>query len=151
MDSFTLGSRQRTWKYCSFTSRRGRWSCQENYGMWILLPLFLCLSLSLSLFLSLFFSLSVIWINEYLSCFVLWYSQKQPTVWYYLLDLDTQKGEFSILYLSLSQHSPFILWGNLFNACGRFSTPSFYHLWSRSARIPQQPQSIFVGAHFYTF
>ena len=29
--------------------------------------------------------------------------------------------------------------------CSRFSAPSFYHLWSRSPCIPQQPQSVFEG------
>ena len=38
--------------------------------------------------------------------------------------------------LSLSQRSPFNLWGQIFYVCGRFSTPSFYHFWSRSPRIP---------------
>ena len=59
-----------------------------------------------------------------------------------------KKSVFSsfLKYLSLSQLSPLF-----FAFCGRLSTPSFYHFWSRSPHIPQQPQSVFKGAHFYRF
>ena len=57
--------------------------------------------------------------------------------------------QFNLFYLS--QRSPFLICGVNFYVCGRFSTPSFYNFWSRSPRIPQQPQSVFEGAHFCRF
>ena len=58
---------------------------------------------------------------------------------------------WSLLVLSFFQRSPLIFWGYLFYVSGHFSTQSFYQFWSRSPRIPQQPQYVFEGAHFCRF
>ena len=53
----------------------------------------------------------------------------------------------SLTFDYLSQRSP-LIWGVDFYVCGHFSISSVQHFWSSSPRIPQQPQSVFEGAHF---
>ena len=52
-------------------------------------------------------------------------------------------NSFKLWYLSLCV--PRLICGVNFYVCSRFSTPSLYCFWSRSPRIPQQPQSVFEG------
>ena len=54
-----------------------------------------------------------------------------------------------LVSLSLSAF-PFVLLG-YFYVCDHFSTPSFYHFFSRSPHILQHLQSVFEGAHFCRF
>ena len=53
---------------------------------------------------------------------------------------------FDSLSHSFSLSDPLLICGVNFYVCGHFST----HFWSRSPRIPQQPQSVFEG-FLYSF
>ena len=54
-------------------------------------------------------------------------------------------------FFSLSLSVPLLICCVNFYVTGRFSTPHFYHFVVGLPGIPQQPQSIFEGAHFGRF